>query len=166
MTAQDVVAIVDRLEAAGLSVWLDGGWGVDALLGRQTRAHDDLDLVVLLDEVPKLERELGELRYERAGGQPPMSFYSVDPDGRQVDSHPVAFDDQADGIYLMEGGRSWRYPAAGFAGSGIVGGRPVRCLTPEVQALCHAGYELGETDLCDLRALSARFGTAVPDGRE
>lgn len=29
-----------------MRVWLDGGWGVDALLGRQTRPHDDMDIVI------------------------------------------------------------------------------------------------------------------------
>jgi lincosamide nucleotidyltransferase A/C/D/E len=37
--AADASRIVGQLEAAGLVVWLDGGWGVDALLGRQTRPH-------------------------------------------------------------------------------------------------------------------------------
>src|SRR5436305_6726680 len=89
MAEQDVIAVVDRLERAGLAVWLDGGWGVDAIVGRQTRPHDDLDIVVLLVEVPLVERELAALGYERAGGAPPMSFESVDADGRQVDVHPV-----------------------------------------------------------------------------
>jgi hypothetical protein len=34
----------------------------------------------------------------------------------------------------------------------------LRCLTPEVQVLCHAGYELGETDHHDLAVLRERFG--------
>src|SRR5437763_6824103 len=88
MSAQDVVTIVDRLEGAGLRVWIDGGWGVDALVGRQTRAPDDLDLVALLEEVPAVERELAALGYERAGGEPPMSLDSVDAEGRQVDTNP------------------------------------------------------------------------------
>ena len=33
MTATDVVEVLDRLDAASLEAWLDGGWGVDALLG-------------------------------------------------------------------------------------------------------------------------------------
>src|SRR5579884_2713452 len=57
MSAEDAAAILDRLGAAGLTAWVDGGWAVDALAGRQTRTHDDLDLVVLLDEVPAVERE-------------------------------------------------------------------------------------------------------------
>ena len=46
MRAQDVLEIVAYLDAAGVRVWLDGGWGVDALLGEQTRPHKDLDIVV------------------------------------------------------------------------------------------------------------------------
>lgn len=34
--------MIDQLTAAGIRVWVDGGWGVDALVGRQTRHHDDL----------------------------------------------------------------------------------------------------------------------------
>lgn len=153
MSAAEVVAIVDRLEAASLAVWLDGGWGVDALAGTQTRAHDDLDLVVLLKGVPAVERELAELGYERAGGGPPMSFESVDRDGCQVDVHPVALDEHGDGVYVNRDGTTWPYPARGFAGRGVVAGRSVRCLTAEVQVICHAGYELDEGDLHDVRLL-------------
>jgi lincosamide nucleotidyltransferase A/C/D/E len=45
MAAQEVVRLLDLLESAGVTVWLDGGWGVDALLEEQTREHDDLGLV-------------------------------------------------------------------------------------------------------------------------
>jgi hypothetical protein len=54
MPAEEVVAIVDVLESAGIVVWLDGGWGVDALLG--------------LDDVLALEAVLGRRGYETAGG--------------------------------------------------------------------------------------------------
>jgi hypothetical protein len=46
MTAADVVEILGWLRAASAEVWLDGGWGVDALVGEQTREHKDLDLIV------------------------------------------------------------------------------------------------------------------------
>ncbi|WP_423201786.1 nucleotidyltransferase domain-containing protein [Edaphobacter modestus] len=28
-----------RLGSSGIEIWIDGGWGVDALLGHQTRVH-------------------------------------------------------------------------------------------------------------------------------
>ena len=37
MDAAGVIAVVRALDAAGIVVWLDGGWGVDALLGAQSR---------------------------------------------------------------------------------------------------------------------------------
>jgi len=42
MTRQDVVEILGWLDGGDVAVWLDGGWGVDALVGEQTRDHDDL----------------------------------------------------------------------------------------------------------------------------
>ena len=36
MDAQSVLSVVATLERVGVDVWLDGGWGVDALVGEQT----------------------------------------------------------------------------------------------------------------------------------
>lgn len=149
MSAEEAARILARLDRAGLAVWVDGGWGVDALARRQTRPHDDLDLVARLEQIPALELELAALGYARAGGEPPCSFESVDAAGRQVDVHPIA----ADGAYRLRDGRVWRYPLRGLAGKGAIAGRAVRCLTAEVQVICHAGYELDEDDLHDLRLL-------------
>jgi len=154
MSAEDALAILDRLEAAGLSAWVDGGWAIDAVVGDQTRPHDDLDLVVRLAEVPEIERELAALGYERAGGSPPCSFESVDAAGRQVDVHPIA----EDGAYRLREGGVWHYPLAGLAGRGAIGGRAVRCLDVEAQLYCRSGYdpvdpEKHERDLALLESL-------------
>jgi hypothetical protein len=37
----DVMEILEWLEEAHVDLWLDGGWGHDAVLGEQTRRHDD-----------------------------------------------------------------------------------------------------------------------------
>jgi lincosamide nucleotidyltransferase A/C/D/E len=162
MEADEVVALLGALEEAGVQTWLDGGWGVDALLGRQTRPHDDLDLVVPLADVPTLRRVLAERGYRVAGGGAPMSIELLDAAGRQVDVHPVVFDDAGNGVYLMRTGEEWTYPAEGFTGAGAVLGRAVRCLSPETQILCHQGYELDEDDVDDLRALREAFGVELP----
>jgi predicted alpha/beta-hydrolase family hydrolase len=164
MEAAEVARVVEGLEGAGVAAWLDGGWGVDALLGEQTREHDDLDLVVELTAAPAVVSTLAELGYQRIAGAPPKSFVLVDREGRQVDVHPVTFDDEGGGVYLMDDGRTWVYPAAGFAGTGVVDGRNVRCLTPEVQVLVHDGYELAEKDFRELELLHERFGVALPSG--
>ena len=44
MEAIEVLRVLDALEVAGVRASLTGGWGIDALLGRQTRAHGDARL--------------------------------------------------------------------------------------------------------------------------
>ena len=56
MTSTDVLDYT-RLENLGINIWIDGGWSVDALLGEQTRHHEDLDIVIQQKDVLKL-REL------------------------------------------------------------------------------------------------------------
>ena len=163
MTASEVVAVVELLEEAGVPVWLDGGWAVDAAIGDQSRPHDDLDLVVELRHVDRLVRALGARRYALGRGQTPESIELVDSEGRQVDVHPVVFTPAGNGVYRMENGHDWIYPASGFAGEGRVSGGWVRCLTPEAQMLCHEGYEPHLSSYDDVWALSDAFGIPVPD---
>jgi lincosamide nucleotidyltransferase A/C/D/E len=163
MDAASLVEVIDRLEAAGGDVWLDGGWGVDALLGQETREHDDLDLVAELrhsDRIVDVPRRLG---YEFVAGGAPRSFILVDGAGRQVDVHPVTFDGEGGGVHQMEGDRTWVYPGEGFSGRGSVGARPVRSLSAETQVLVHAGYELAEKDYRELALLPERFGVELPN---
>ena len=47
------------LEAADVEYWLFGGWAVDFHAGAVTRAHDDVDIAVWLDEFARI-RELLE----------------------------------------------------------------------------------------------------------
>src|SRR5918999_896024 len=103
MHADEVVCLLDLAEANGVTMWLDGGWGVDALLERQTREHDDLGLVVEVADVPRLTETLVAAGYEQVAGGPPKSFVLVDAGGRQVDVHPVVFDDaRGGGVYEMD----------------------------------------------------------------
>jgi lincosamide nucleotidyltransferase A/C/D/E len=163
MDARSLLGVVEVLAQEGIEVWLDGGWGVDALLERETREHDDLDLLADLRHSDRIIELLGELGYELVDGAPPVSFVLVDAIGRQVDVHPVTFAADGGGVYELREGSTWVYPAEGFAGTGSVAGRPVRCLTPEVQVLVHAGYELTEKDYRELYLLRERFGVELPE---
>jgi len=40
--AETLLDLCLGLQDAGVELWIDGGWGVDALLGEQTRAHQAL----------------------------------------------------------------------------------------------------------------------------
>jgi lincosamide nucleotidyltransferase A/C/D/E len=162
MEAGELARLLGLLAGEGIDVWVDGGWGVDALLREQTREHDDLDIVVELVHAGRLAELLVAEGYEPAAGGAPKSFVHVDPSGRQVDVHPVTFDAGGGGVYVTDAGGTWTYPAGGFAGRGEIAGRPVRCLTPEVQVVVHDGYDLGDKDYRELRLLHERFGVELP----
>ena len=164
MDATRLLDVLAHLQTCDIPVWLDGGWAIDALLGKQTRPHDDLDVVARLDDSARIEQALGERGYVLAGGGPPSSFELVDGEGHQVDVHPVSFTPAGDGIYRMDNGEDWTYPAAGFRGSGRVRGRGVPCLMPDVVMVNHTtGYVLDEAHQRDVLALGEHYGIPVPD---
>jgi lincosamide nucleotidyltransferase A/C/D/E len=158
MRACDVVAIVDRLTAAGVPVWLDGGWGVDGLLGWQSRDHDDLDLVIPLARAAAARRTLEAMGFTIVGEEATDCFVAVDAADRRVDVHPVDFDDAGAGYQRQANGSDWRYPPEAFAGRGRVAGREIACLSAAVQLLCHLNYEPDETDRRDMHLLAEHCG--------
>jgi hypothetical protein len=80
MRSDHVLAVLAELEAAGVAAWIDGGWGIDALLGRQTRPHDDLDLVVAADAVPACRMVLAAGGFALDGVQPHLGYEPDDQD--------------------------------------------------------------------------------------
>ena len=163
MTSASLVDLLDFIENAGIECWLDGGWGVDALLKRQTRPHKDVDLVVRVSDVSRLVELLKPRRFKLVSGSLPNSFVLADGRGLEIDIHAVEFDSRGNGVYRMESGKDWTYPAEGFFGSGSIEDREVNCLTPQVQVLCHAeGYRPTDRDLQDMRFLDEMFALNLP----
>ena len=165
MTADDVLAVVRALDHACLWFRLDGGWGVDALAGRETRSHDDLDLVLERKDAARAEAALQSLgyRYDRTAVPGlPARHVLRSRDGRQVDLHVVLRDAAGDAWQELGGGAWGRYPAGGLAGRGLVGGIPVPCITVELQLSHHAGYPPRDVDRHDVAVLARLSGREVP----
>jgi lincosamide nucleotidyltransferase A/C/D/E len=163
MTAQAAVELLRQFEAAGIDVWLDGGWAVDAALGEQTRTHKDLDIILQVSDLQRLREVLDERGFRLREGGTESNFVLADDSGLEIDVHAMVFDETGNGVYRMQNGEDWIFPNAGFAGRGSILGVGVRCLTPEVQVLCHAhGYVPTEKDLRDMELLEARFGVELP----
>jgi lincosamide nucleotidyltransferase A/C/D/E len=161
--AADVLDVLRLLDAAGVGCWLDGGWGVDALLGRQTRDHDDLDVVLDREQLGAAQEALRGFAHDPAVEPgPPARLVLVDDRNRQVDLHPVGFDARGNGWQALGEGAWGMYPAAGLTGSGTVAGHPVRCVTAELQLWHHLGYPWDEQDWRDMTALAERFGLELP----
>ncbi len=162
MTSEDVLAVMDALSAAGCRVWLDGGWAVDAIIGEETREHDDLDLVGELGAVEAAGQALAPLGYRLETDERPVRVVFAGPGSRGVDLHTVVFDEGGGGVQPQPHGGTFRYPAEGFSGTGTVAGRTMPCLSADVQLACHVGYEPGEKDRHDVALLVERFGLTPP----
>jgi hypothetical protein len=60
-----VLEILEALDEAGLRTVMLGGWGVDALVGRELRKHSDLDLALEDAELDRAVETLSGLGYKR-----------------------------------------------------------------------------------------------------
>jgi lincosamide nucleotidyltransferase A/C/D/E len=130
MDAGTVLRVLDAVKPA--EVRLAGGWGIDALLGRQTREHRDLDLR-------------------------PVRFVLSDG-ATELDLHPLVF--AADGSATQQAddeGATFPYPANCF-GTGRVDGVEVPCVSVAQQVFFHQGYAPADRDLADMRHLREAFG--------
>src|SRR5262245_5993446 len=94
---QDVAQVIRLLEESGVPVWLDGGWGVDALLKKETRTHRDMDLIVPFDDLATAEAALAGAGFTRDGRETnlPTRLVLRNSEGLEIDIHPVTF--RADG---------------------------------------------------------------------
>jgi lincosamide nucleotidyltransferase A/C/D/E len=158
---EDVVELLTALARAGIEAWVEGGWGVDALVGRELRSHKDVDLIVRRSDAGAVVELIQALGFRLATGTPPSALYR-DGSGRAVDIRAVDFDADGRGIYRATEGDEWICPAEGFDGRGTIGGTTVRCLTPEVQMLSHVGYDAKDKDVHDVQVLHENFGVPLP----
>jgi lincosamide nucleotidyltransferase A/C/D/E len=165
MEGRDVLDVLTILREAQVGkLWLDGGWGIDALLGAQHRDHDDLDLVVPVDELATVIDALEEVGFSISEDARPTRLALTDRAGHVVDLHPVRIDAAGNAWQTGAGpdGTDAKYPADGFT-SGWVGGQTVDCIGPDVQVLHHLGYEPKDRDREDIARLCDRFTMPMPD---
>ena len=163
MTSGAVVGFLDLMEASSIEVCLDGGWGIDALLGEKTREHGDLDIIIRVEDVPRLDAVTRASGYARQPGGTETNFVLMTPSGHEVDVHAIAFDGRGFGVFALPDGRKWPFPPAAFLGRGRIEGKDVRCLSPDAQVQCHAqGYTPDQDDLQDMKLLQDRFGVVLP----
>ena len=139
MTAQDAVGLIQLLNRNQIEVIVDGGWGVDALLGKQTRTHADLDVAVEHKDVPKI-RDLmeaggGTRSHGETHGNATLSWatitdiYSISIPARSMRPEIIFF---------------VKYP---YPEDRLNRWFPVKCITPEWMVKFHSGYKLDEERL-------------------
>lgn len=158
MTAEDALGLVMLFEHNQIEVTLDGGWGVDALLGEQSRTHSDLDIVIAYKDVPRLRIVLKAQGYADVPRPDtrPVNFVMGDDQGHLVDIHTYTLD------RLNHPEQGLDYPLESLNGRGTILGYPVRCIDLENMVKFHTGYALDKNDYHDVKGLCQRFGIELP----
>jgi lincosamide nucleotidyltransferase A/C/D/E len=152
MDRGEVIGVLADLAEAGCAVWVAGGWGVDALVGRQTRLHRDLDLAVDARNETVALRVLERRGYRVETDWRPIRVELIAEGRGWVDVHPVDFDATGHGRQADIGGGQFAYPPEAFD-RGSLDGVCVPCLSRDQQLLFHTGYEPRAIDLLDLAQL-------------
>jgi lincosamide nucleotidyltransferase A/C/D/E len=177
MRERDVLWILDAVEGAGVSGVVGGGWGVDALVGRRTRRHHDLDLVLLEFErdEPRARSALGHLGFRQvlswhaSTRWMPCRSVMDDGAGRCIDLVNLEAAQLASTLSqrrpvgkASDGGRP------SILGSGEIGGRRVLCLSAEAQLVLHTRFDLRSHHQRDANLLRHTLCAehAPPDGTD
>ncbi|XTZ14983.1 nucleotidyltransferase domain-containing protein [Micromonospora echinospora] len=166
MSAEDAAVLLDGLDAHEVDACVGGGWGVDALLGTQTREHADLDLWVPADQLEQVFVAFAENDVDRIfpwPGDRPWNLVLHDGTRRRVDLHlyellptgAIHYGSAVDGI---------SFAAEALTGRGAIAGRPVSCEAPEWAVRWHVGYPPRDVDRHDVPLLCERFGIELPAG--
>ena len=164
MAAESAVALLGLLGDHDVEVCVGGGWGVDALLGEQTRTHADLDVWV-----PAVQLHQLFVACTRAGvdrilpwpGDRPWNFVLHDGVRLRVDLH--LYEARADGsLHYGSAVDGVAFPSRALAGRGRIAGTAVRCEAAEWAVRWHTGYPPREADHHDVPLLCHRFGIDLP----
>jgi GNAT superfamily N-acetyltransferase len=137
---------------------VDGGWGIDALIGRVTRDHDDLDLVVPLARADAIVEALRPVGFTSRMDEPPARIVLSTPYDQRVDLHVVTPSERGM-VQEVSGGGHFTYA---LHGEGTIHGRTVRCLSPGLQVVTHSQYVPDDQDVADLTLLASVTGESLP----
>jgi hypothetical protein len=166
---REVVAV---LRADGIPAWLFGGWGLDARIGRITRAHGDVEFWV-----ERLHAERSTALLVGAGAtalttQPPEEAREFILDG--VPFSTAYFDRWPDGSFSQPLGRfsDWMFPPGSFGDEPVtLDGTPVLAMSvsgmlamkEQFPGLRH-GRPWRPKDIADLELLRGLLSTERTDG--
>jgi len=175
LSAHDALALYGSIAERGIGCWVMGGWGVDALLGADSRPHHDLDVLVSLTDLGDLLDLLAERgfvetlvweesRWVDVHGLPcPTAFVQVDPAGRALDVHGIELHDDGRPAPLCD--VPWLFDDESLSAVGVIDGTEVRCVSAETQLQMHTGYDLPPEHRRDAERLTELRRDTAPTTR-
>ena len=154
VSKDELFRVLDLLDKTGIAYWLDGGWGVDALVGRQTREHRDVDIDFDAAATGALLRVLAQSGYTIETDQSPVRIELHSDTLGYLDIHPFVLQSDGGARQANPEGGWWSFRARYF-GETVFEGRAVRCISVAGQLAFHSGYEPRAVDRHDLTLLQA-----------
>ncbi|MGC4047033.1 MAG: hypothetical protein QM758_24830 [Armatimonas sp.] len=156
--------LTQQLKQATIDHWLFGGWAVDFRVGKITRPHHDIDLVLWLEDAARAREVLGTLGYLE---EPPPAEEShlhthFSNQGQQMDVMFI-YPGADGGIYWAD----WRWPDGAFSAP-VAQLDTVTCPAVSGECLLEAkeGYLRAEPDpedrekcVLDIAVLRSRFSS-------
>jgi lincosamide nucleotidyltransferase A/C/D/E len=125
MTSLDVLGFYHLCEQNLITIWIDGGWCVDALLGKQIRDHADLDIALEWKDVFKLREILESRGYKQIAEDSKWNFVLADQYGHSIDFHSFILNEKGE---IIDG---VNYPIESLTGNGIIDDKEVKCIAPK-----------------------------------
>ena len=164
MTVDIVHWFLDLFDELGIEVWIDGGWGVDALLGEYTRPHEDLDIIISWEDSAILTEALFKRGFVdvHTDDHKDRNFVMGHQLHGRIDFHVIELTEDGGAVY-GPGEIDWVISESELNAVGSIGGREVQCLSVDYQIRSHSGYTLQDTDFADMRALRKKFGVVLLD---
>jgi lincosamide nucleotidyltransferase A/C/D/E len=163
LSAQAAAELYELLRERGIRCWVMGGWGVDALVGQQTRDHHDLDVLLLGEDLPALGEVFRDHGFETRqvweaenrwldmdGTTWPTAFVAGTEADVELDVHVIEL---RAGVVVPLCNVPWPFDAGSLDGRGAISGRPVDCVSAQTQVAMHRGYELPKAHQRDVDLL-------------
>lgn len=154
MRVADILSVLDDFESASIDYWVAGGFGVAVLVGRVTREHRDLDLLVRDVDMGRSLDLLGARGYAAETDWLPVRIELGLPNVGWVDLHPLVFDNDGSARQAAFDGEPFYYGPEVFT-FGTVDGRRIPCISERRQREFHSGYDFRPQDMYDLASLDA-----------
>jgi len=167
----ELVLVVESLEDLALPYWLAGGWGVDALVQRQTRRHKDIDIIIedFEHNEPKARQAFLALGFhhvqmDQGGVWMPWRSNFEDRAGHRIELLAIDWAHLND-VFALAAEPPNPTSTEDLAGEiltvGMLNGRPIPCLTRNAQLLFHTGFPLEDAGTTDVSLLHTEFGATA-----
>lgn len=151
-SAESLFEILDLMDSLNMRYWIEGGWGVDILIGKQNREHRDIDVDFDGTYTECFLKLLKEKGYEITTDWRPSRIELYHPSLGYLDIHPLTIGEDGSARQASPDG-GWYELEADWFSSTVFEGRTIPCISAEAQKLFHSGYELREIDILDLKNL-------------